>query len=605
MAVENLTIKSKIMLVEPSATMRYVLQNYCEKSDYDTESFSGFDKAISALKNQYLVFNPEYRCIIIGWPNVPAVGASEFFELLEAADYHDLPVIVLAQDLRSDARAWVAGRSHTVLVRWKEYRTIIDLVGRLLDQDIGSEDEAFPAKFSNNDINILVIDDSPSIRYALSDLLNLHGYNVDVVGTVEKGLESARAGSYDIAVIDYYLQESTGDELCRQLMSEPQTSDITCAILTGTYSDHIIKRSLRAGAVECMFKNESSELLLARIDAISRMVRSKKQLKEDHLRLDAILGSVKDGVYGVDDDGRITFVNSRAKSLLGYGSDEDFVGRSAHELFHHSDANGLPVAAKNCQIQRAYEHGVAVQNMDGIFFDYKGRCVNVVYTIRPLIIQGEEAGSIVEFARRETSTVLDPSTWRYLAYDSTSGLMNRRHFESCLENEINRVKRTQARYSLLVINVDFAAYGGRAVSISMSSSLVRAVSRLLVQRFRNTDLMGYLGEGQFGLILSHTSVDDAYLVTRKLTQAIINLSKKIKNARIDCSGGLISIGRTNAYSPSELISKAQLGCQIAKRKGRNYTFVCDINQVIPCFTKLEGNARMLSTVKIPPGKAIS
>ncbi len=600
MTAEKTTIRTKIMLVEPSATMRYVLQNYCEKSDYETESFSSFERAQEALKNQYRVFDLEYRCVILGWPSTPAAGADEFFELLEAADYHDLPVIVLAQDLRADARAWVAGRSHTVVVRWKEYRSIIDLVSRLLDQDISTDDEAFPVKFSNSDINILVIDDSPSIRYALSDLLNLQGYNVDVVGTVEQSLESARAGSYDIAVIDYYLKESTGDDLCRQLMSEPQTSDITCAILTGTYSDHIIKRSLRAGAVECMFKNESSELLLARIDAISRMVRNKKQLKEDHLRLDAILGSVKDGVYGVDHDGRVTFVNSRAKSLLGYGGNEDFVGNSAHELFHHSDDKGLPVSAKNCAIQRAYEHGVAVQNMDGIFFDYKGRCVNVTYTIRPLIIQNKESGSIVEFSKREQNAVLDPSTWRFLAYDNVSGLMSRRHFESCLENEINRVKRTRAKNSLLVISVDFAGYGGPAVNISTSASLVRAVSRLLARRFRNTDLMGYFGEGQFGLILSHTSVDDAYLVTRKLTQAVINLSKKLKNTRIDCSGGLISIGRTNAFGPTELISKAQLGCQIASRKGRNYAFVCDINQVIPCFTMLDGK-RMVTTVKIPPG----
>ena len=99
-------------------------------------------------------------------------------------------------------------------------------------------------------------------------------------------------------------------------------------------------------------------------------------------------------------------------------------------------------------------------------------------------------------------------------------------------------------------------------------------------------------------------MDDAYLVTRKLTQAIINLSTRLKNSRIDCSGGLISIGRTNTFGPTELISKAQLGCQIAKRKGRNYTFVCDINQVIPCFSTLDGK-RMVSTVKIPPGAVLN
>jgi len=577
-------MKSNIMLVEPSATMRYVLQNYCSKSGYPADGFSGYEKALNALKQQYQVFDTEYRCLIMGWPATRSPIVDEFLTLLEAPDFHDLPVIVLSQELRADARAWVAGRSHTVLVRWKQYRSIRDLLNRLLDQNIANEQEVFSAKFSNTDISVLVVDDSPSIRYALSDLLNLHGYKVNVVGTVQEGLEAARAGRYDIAVIDYYLQEATGDELVRQFMQEAETADMACAILTGTYSDHIIKRSLRAGAVECMFKNESSELLLARIDALARLVRSKKQLREDRNRLDAILGSVKDGVYGVDRNGVITFINSRAKSLLGYTSDEDFIGKKAHDLFHHSDASGKPVQPASSALQRAYEHGVAVQNMEGVFFDYGGRCVDVIYTIRPLVIHGEEQGCIVEFSKRESNPVLDPATWRYLAYDKVTGLMNRHHFRTCLENEINRVKRTQANYSLLVIDVRFAGYGGRSVSIATSENLLRAVSKLLVKRFRNTDLMGYLDKGQFGLIISHNQIEDAYLVSRKMTQAVVSLSRHLKNASIDCSGGLIGIARGNSLGAQELISKARLGCQIARRKGRNYTFVCDLNQVIPCFS---------------------
>ncbi len=327
-------MNSRIMLVEPSATMRYVLKNYTDASGYETDGFTSFSKALNALRRQFEVFDSEYSCVIVGWPGVRDDDSDDFFQLLESTDFHDLPVIVLSQDLRADARAWVAGRNHTVLVRWKEYRRVKELLAKQLDQDfdLDSGDDAFQSKFSNQDISILVVDDSPSIRYALRDLLKLQGYEVEVVGSFAQGIESAKNKKFDIAVLDYYLQDATGDELCREIIADNDTGDVTCTILTGTYSDHIIKRSLRAGAVECMFKNESSELLLARIDAISRMVRQRKELQISSLRMDVVIDSLNGAVISYDDEGIIRFGNSRAMQLLGYAADDEFIGHHVNEV---------------------------------------------------------------------------------------------------------------------------------------------------------------------------------------------------------------------------------------------------------------------------------
>ena len=89
---------------------------------------------------------------------------------------------------------------------------------------------------------VLVVDDSPSIRYALSDLLNLHGYKVNVVGTVQEGLEAARVGRYDIAVIDYYLQEATGDELVRQFMHGMADGPVAFHYSAPNYAEQLLGR---------------------------------------------------------------------------------------------------------------------------------------------------------------------------------------------------------------------------------------------------------------------------------------------------------------------------------------------------------------------------
>ena len=76
MATDKSTLKTKIMLVEPSATMRYVLQNYCEKSDYETESFSSFDKALDACSDI-----DEFEGQLVRWPRTTAERATTILEI--------------------------------------------------------------------------------------------------------------------------------------------------------------------------------------------------------------------------------------------------------------------------------------------------------------------------------------------------------------------------------------------------------------------------------------------------------------------------------------------------------------------------------------------
>ena len=66
-----------------------------------------------------------------------------------------------------------------------------------------------------------------------------------------------------------------------------------------------------------------------------------------------ILNAADEGIFGLDLDGKHTFVNPAASRLLGFEV-EDLLGQPSHPLWHHTTSNGHPYPAKECPIYGAY-----------------------------------------------------------------------------------------------------------------------------------------------------------------------------------------------------------------------------------------------------------
>lgn len=81
---------------------------------------------------------------------------------------------------------------------------------------------------------------------------------------------------------------------------------------------------------------------------------------EERLRSDArtrlILNSAGEGIFGVDTEERVTFLNDAAAGLLGYIADE-LIGREIHGIIHHSFSDGSPYPKKDCPMFDACTQG--------------------------------------------------------------------------------------------------------------------------------------------------------------------------------------------------------------------------------------------------------
>ena len=117
------------------------------------------------------------------------------------------------------------------------------------------------------------------------------------------------------------------------------------------------------------------------------------QLQAQHQK---ILDSAGEGIYGLDRDGRITFVNAAATATLGWKL-EDVVGQIAHDVHHHSHADGSPYPRDECPIFAAIRDGEVHRVDDEVFWHVDGSSVPVEYTSTPIFDEGKPCGAVVVF----------------------------------------------------------------------------------------------------------------------------------------------------------------------------------------------------------------
>jgi PAS domain S-box-containing protein len=112
---------------------------------------------------------------------------------------------------------------------------------------------------------------------------------------------------------------------------------------------------------------------------------------------DRILQFAGEGIYHVDDRGRITFANPAAARMLGW-TEEELVGKPAHELLHHTHADGRHHSRAECPIHgpAGTEHAVEAAT-DDLFWRRNGTSVPVHYRSTP--VRGSDAsGTVVVFS---------------------------------------------------------------------------------------------------------------------------------------------------------------------------------------------------------------
>jgi PAS domain S-box-containing protein len=131
-------------------------------------------------------------------------------------------------------------------------------------------------------------------------------------------------------------------------------------------------------------------------DGLVAWSRAERMFRETERVSALILEAAGEGVYGVDTEGRTTFVNPAAERMLGWGA-ADLIGREIHALIHHTHADGRAYPGHECPIYNAFRHAQVKRVDDEVFWRKDGRAIRVEYTSTPIMDGGRVQGAVIVF----------------------------------------------------------------------------------------------------------------------------------------------------------------------------------------------------------------
>lgn len=112
---------------------------------------------------------------------------------------------------------------------------------------------------------VLVVDDEPDVVALIERTLSGDGIGVVTAFDGISALDHINTDKPDLVLLDLMMPMMSGYEVCEQIKSNPQTSDIPVVCLSSAHTPDARANSLKAGAVELITKPFFPNELIAQV----------------------------------------------------------------------------------------------------------------------------------------------------------------------------------------------------------------------------------------------------------------------------------------------------------------------------------------------------
>ncbi len=119
------------------------------------------------------------------------------------------------------------------------------------------------------------------------------------------------------------------------------------------------------------------------------LIKSEKKLKD-------ITSSLAEGIYVLNEQGHIIFMNPGSEHLLGWTFTE-LSGKSAHDIIHCSKADGSPLSLEECSMHNVIRTGIPFVSMDEFLTRKDGTRFPVSIVSSPIMENGKVVASVTAF----------------------------------------------------------------------------------------------------------------------------------------------------------------------------------------------------------------
>jgi PAS domain S-box-containing protein len=128
-----------------------------------------------------------------------------------------------------------------------------------------------------------------------------------------------------------------------------------------------------------------------------QQLASDARQQEQLYKIQLLLDSTQEGIYGTDHHGCCTMANKACARMLGFDSPDQLLGQQMHNLMHHTRSDGSPYPVEECTAHRMSETGVVNVVENELFWRRDGSSFPVSYSVLPMRDGKQAVGMVCSF----------------------------------------------------------------------------------------------------------------------------------------------------------------------------------------------------------------
>jgi two-component system cell cycle sensor histidine kinase/response regulator CckA len=264
-------------------------------------------------------------------------------------------------------------------------------------------------------IRILIVDDSAEQRQELISALHDPRLEIVEADSGEAGLELLKTEDFAVVLIDVRMPGMNGFELVERIRRLDPCRIIPVIFTTSTQPPTAhVRKGYTLGAVDFLLLPVAPEVFRAKVEVFveifhkqvvqdrlaaeleAKVVERTTELRYQHDIIKSLTDNAASGLFMLDGEGRITFMNPAAEQTLGRTFAE-VSGQHLHEVVHLGAPDSKPCATPDCVLENAIKAGLPVRHIPEIFFHKYGRPVFVSCSLAPMVSDGVNVGMVIDF----------------------------------------------------------------------------------------------------------------------------------------------------------------------------------------------------------------
>ncbi len=475
---------------------------------------------------------------------------------------------------------------------------------------------------------VLIADDSALVLRMIEKMLSGAGYEVVTARDGLEAIEKALLEDVRLIILDVMMPRMNGYQACRLLKTDPATRDLPVVILTSrdqagdrfwgleTGADYYVTKDSDPHRILDLVKNvlggetaatprprpaepqRGSADILSRVnDLLDRKLYEATILSEigrvarDLVHFDETFTSVMGLVARVVDFtvGAMAFVEGddlEVVMMVHRHAGPEVVADARARVLEAvaAERKGAPLARTQYRLfAPASDIGGPEEPALGGFGTFpvvtNERLVGLLAVGgRAMTRQSPEAIAFLGQVANQAHIVMENSRLfervRELSFrDGVTGLFNHRHVMELLKAELERARRYQTGFSVLMIDIDHFKKVNDEHGHPAGDAVLREVAALLQDCMRAVDVVGRYGGEEFVVILPGTSYDEARQTAERVRLRVGSHPFRVdgKELRVTVSIGVSSCPLLGNCGAPDLVDEADKALYRAKRDGRDRT----------------------------------